>query len=71
MATPSQSKVLDGTLRSNGAAAFVKVGDAVVADAALDAGQITLYLDEGANKLIFKAKYANGTTVKTHELALT
>jgi len=70
MATPSQSKVLDGALRSNGSAAFVKVGDAVVADAALDAGQTTLYLDEAANKLIFKAKYSDGT-VKTHELALT
>lgn len=42
----------------------------VPADAALGNGQITLWVNEGANKLMFKLKYADGT-VKAAELALT
>jgi len=29
---------------------------------------LTFFIDEGSDKLIVKAKYANGTTVKTFEV---
>lgn len=40
-------------------------------DAHLAASQISFYLDEGGNKLHVRVKYADGTTLKTGEIALT
>lgn len=40
-------------------------------DGIINAGQISFYLDESTHKLKVKAKYANGTTVKIGEVALT
>ncbi len=70
MSTPSQSKVLDGVLRSNGANAFLAVPDAAVADAALDASQLSFSLDEGGLKLLIKVKFADGTTIKTASITI-
>ncbi len=41
-----------------------------VADARIPAGRFSFYLDEGNNKLHFKVKYNDGTTIKTGEVAL-
>lgn len=40
-------------------------------DAHLAASQISFYMDEGGNKLHVRVKYADGTTLKTGEIALT
>ena len=45
--------------------------DAALADAGLEAGTCVLYLNEAGNTLTVKAKYADGTTVKTGTIALT
>ena len=39
-------------------------------DADLSAGQVSAYLDETAHKLLFRVKYADGTTLKSGEVAL-
>ena len=44
--------------------------NSAAADSALDASQVTLYLNEGGNQLVFKAKYADGSTVVTGTVAL-
>lgn len=41
-----------------------------VADAQMGVNSVSLHLDEAANKLHFKVKYADGTTIKTGEVAL-
>jgi hypothetical protein len=40
------------------------------ADAFLQNASVTAWLDEAANKLMFKVKYADGTTIKSGEIAL-
>lgn len=45
--------------------------DSATADASLWAGSLSFYLDESGNTVTVKAKYADGTTVKTGTIALT
>lgn len=39
-------------------------------DATMGANRISFWLDEASNKLMFKVKYADGTTIKSGEVAL-
>lgn len=45
--------------------------DAATADASLWANSLSFYLDETGNTVTVKAKYADGTTIKTGTIALT
>lgn len=45
--------------------------DAATADGELEASQMSFYLDETANAVTVKVKYADGSTVKTGTIALT
>ena len=47
-----------------------KAKNAVPGNATLKASEMVAYLDESNDKLIFKVKYSDGTTVKTIELLL-
>jgi len=49
---------------------FVSLQSSAPTDAEIDGNEIVLYLDEGANKLMVRLKYADGTA-KDGELALT
>jgi len=64
---------------NNSKAIFVDAGsDAValacpttaLADASMNASNITFYVDEATNTLYFKVKYSDGTTVKTGSISL-
>lgn len=46
------------------------VPNSALSDASLSASQMTSYINEGTNELIFKVKYSDGTTVKTGSIAL-
>lgn len=43
--------------------------ESAIDDADLSASQMAFFIDEASDKLIIKAKYADGTTVKTFEVA--
>jgi hypothetical protein len=43
---------------------------APVADGDLAAGEVNVWLDESGNKLMFKAKYSNGVTIKSGSISL-
>ncbi len=60
----------DGTGSVTEKAIIFHTEDDEVADGSLNASEATAYLDETANTLIFKVKYADGTTVKTGSIAL-
>jgi len=47
---------------------LVNSSNTTPSDSKLSASQLTFFIDEGSDKLIVKAKYANGTTVKTFEV---
>ena len=49
---------------------FVSLQSSAPTDAEIDNNEIVLYLDEGANKLMVRLKYSDGTA-KDGELALT
>lgn len=52
----------------NGFALFKRTNTSAIPDSRLEASDLCWYLDEVSNKLIFKAKYSDGTTVKTFEI---
>lgn len=47
---------------------LVNSSNTTPSDSKLSASQLTFFIDEGSDKLIVKAKYENGTTVKTFEV---
>lgn len=53
---------------NNGPIIFDQMRVTTVQDVDLVAGETALYLDESSNKLIFKSKYSDGTTVKIFEI---
>lgn len=53
---------------SNGPIIFEQMRITPVLDADLSAGETAMYLDESANKIIFKSKYSDGSTVKIFEI---
>lgn len=55
---------------STGGAYIQKAPTTIVADGTLAANDITFYLDEAGNNLMVKAKYSDGSTVKSGTIAL-
>jgi|SRR3989339_188246 len=50
---------------------IVGVNNGSVGDANIGTGQVNIYLDESNNKLKFRVRYSDGTTLKTGEVSLT
>jgi hypothetical protein len=49
---------------------YIQVPDSAVTDGDLSASQVSIYLDESGNDLLFRVKYANGSTMKLGTVAL-
>jgi hypothetical protein len=65
------SKVIQHGVKVNDSSeVFIKLQSAAPTDAEIDNNEIVLYLNEGANKLMVRLKYSDGTA-KDGELALT
>jgi len=52
-------------------AVCLAANDSATADGELNASQLSFYLDEAGNTVTVKAKYADGTTIKTGTIAIT
>ena len=50
---------------------FINIPNSAPTDADLNANQVTAYLDEANNKLMWRVKYTDGTTMKSGEIILT
>ena len=64
----SDNPILKGYFQSG--AIIIGAPASAVSDAAMGASRVSFYLDEAGNKLKFKVKYADGTTIKTGEVAI-
>lgn len=66
---PLSVYVRTGTSKFNGRV-IMSAPNSAIADAALDASQLSFYLNEAGNLVTVKAKYADGTTIKTGSIAI-
>ena len=68
--TVSTNPLIDGSFSTGGIALGAPSTANKLADTRIGANRMTFYLDEAENKLHFRVKYADGTTIKEGEVNL-